>query len=128
MKKQLLLSLCLAVVSVSPLLASGLPKLSVQALIKALQDSNVEVRTAAAQALAQVPDAAEQADKPLETALIASAEANEQDALVKAWRGDAMGNLQFTAASAFARKPNETTISAFRGKAYVPSIGRHFGS
>ena len=64
--------------------ASGLPKQSVQALMKALQDSNLEVRTASAQALAAIPDAAEQAVKPLEAALVASADANEQDALVKA--------------------------------------------
>ena len=87
--------------------ASGLPKQSVQALMKALQDSNLEVRTAAAQAFAAVPDAAEQAVKPLETALVASADANEQDALVKALiaandsgtpksLGDSLVNPQFT--------------------------------
>src|ERR1019366_23612 len=64
--------------------ASGLSKQSVQALLKALQDSNLEVRTAAAQAFAEVPDAAEDAVKPLETALVASSDAAEQDALVKA--------------------------------------------
>ena len=65
-------------------LASGLPKSSVQALMKALQDSNVEVRTAAAQVFAQIPDAAQSAVKPLESALVASADGGEQDALVKA--------------------------------------------
>lgn len=55
-----------------------------QVLVRALQDPAVEVRTAAAHALAQVPDAAEQAVKPLETALVASADAGEQDALVNA--------------------------------------------
>jgi HEAT repeat protein len=64
--------------------AGGLSKPPVLVLIKALQDSNLEVRTAAAQAFAAVPDAAEQAVKPLETALVASADATEQDALVKA--------------------------------------------
>ena len=52
--------------------------------MKALQDPTVEVRTAAAQAFAAIPDAAEQAVKPLEAALVASADANEQEALVKA--------------------------------------------
>lgn len=52
--------------------------------MKALQDTSVEVRTGAAQALSEVPDAAEQAVKPLETALVASADAAEQDVLVKA--------------------------------------------
>lgn len=61
---------------------SGLPKASLQALIKSLQDASVEVRTAAAQALSQVP--ADAAAKPLENALVASADAAEQDALVKA--------------------------------------------
>jgi HEAT repeat protein len=64
------------------IMASGLPKASMQMLIKALQDSHVEVRTAAAQALIEIPDDA--AVKPLEAALIASADAAEQDALVKA--------------------------------------------
>ena len=63
-------------------LASGLPKASMQMLIKSLQDSHVEVRTAAAQALIELPESA--AIKPLESALIASADAAEQDALVKA--------------------------------------------
>ena len=63
---------------------AGLPKPTVQALVKALQDSNVEVRTAAALALSEVPDAAEQASKSLETVLIASSDSAEQDALVKA--------------------------------------------
>ncbi|HVO32967.1 MAG TPA: HEAT repeat domain-containing protein [Elusimicrobiota bacterium] len=62
--------------------ASGLPKVTVQTLIKLLQDTSVEVRTAAAQALTEVPDAA--AVKPLETALVASSDANEQQALVAA--------------------------------------------
>jgi HEAT repeat protein len=62
--------------------ASGLPNASMQMLIKALQDSHVEVRTAAAQALIELPESA--AVKPLEAALIASADAAEQDALVKA--------------------------------------------
>jgi HEAT repeat protein len=88
-------------------LAGGLPKTSVQALTKALQDSNVEVRTGAAEAFAAVPDAAEQAVKPLETALIASADAAEQDALVRALvaandsatpkrLSDSLANPQFT--------------------------------
>jgi HEAT repeat protein len=97
-----LLCLCL-----SQSFANGLPKQSVQALTKALQDSNVEVRTAAAQALGAVPDAANTAAKPLETALIASADAAEQEALVKALvaaddsstpkrLGDSLVNPQFT--------------------------------
>jgi len=107
MKKSFLLSFCLGFGFVSIGWSSGLPKLSVQALMKALQDSNVEVRTGAAQAFAEVPDAAEQAVKPLETALIASADAGEQDALVKALVGaddsgtpkrlsDSLANPQFT--------------------------------
>ncbi len=84
MKKLILLCFSLGFISAAPVLASGLPKPSVQALMKALQDSNLEVRTGAALALCEVPDAAEQVVKPLETALIASADANEQDALVKA--------------------------------------------
>ena len=86
-------------------LGSGLPRASEQAIVRALQDSNREVRTAAAQALAQVPD--ETAAKPLENALIASADAAEQDALVKALEAvndsasvkrlsDALANPQFT--------------------------------
>lgn len=86
-------------------LAAGLPKASIQALIRALQDSNLEVRIAAAQALAQVPE--ESAAKPLETALIASADPAEQDALSKALvaaddsssvkrLSDALNNPQFT--------------------------------
>src|ERR1700679_4263395 len=63
-------------------MASGLPKASMQMLIKSLQDSHVEVRTAAAQALIELPESA--AIKPLEAALIASADAAEQDALVQA--------------------------------------------
>jgi len=86
-------------------LASGLPKPTVQSIIKNLQDSNVEVRTAAAQALASVPD--DTAAKPLEHALIASSDANEQAALVAALiavndsnsvkrLSDALANPQFT--------------------------------
>src|SRR4051812_6700560 len=85
--------------------ASGLPKPSVQAIIKSLQDPALEVRIAAAGALIEVPDAA--AAKPLETALIASGDPKEQDALVKALiavndsatvkrLSDALGNAQFT--------------------------------
>ena len=107
MKKPSLLTLCLALGTAASLLASGLPKTSVQALIKALQDTNVELRTAAAVALSEVPDAAEQAAKPLETALIASADAAEQDALLKALviandsgtpkrLSDSLANPQFT--------------------------------
>ena len=83
MKKSILLCSCLGF-GVAQVFGSGLPKLSVQALTKALQDTNVEVRTAAAQALSQVPDAAEQAVKPLETALIAGSDAAELEALAKA--------------------------------------------
>ncbi len=64
--------------------AGGLPKPTVQALVKALQDANIEVSSAAAWALSEVPDAAEQAVMPLETALIASSDAGLQEALVKA--------------------------------------------
>lgn len=107
MKKSTFIGLCLGLGIVGGTWASGLPKPSVQALVKALQDSNVEVRTAAAQAFAEVPDAAEQASKPLETALIASADAGEQDALVKALvvandsgtpkrLSDSLANPQFT--------------------------------
>src|SRR5712691_5103056 len=107
MKKPILLKLFVIFGVSSTLLASGLPKQSVQALMKGLQDSSVEVRTGAAQALAAVPDAAEQAVKPLETALVASAEAAEQDALVKALvaandsgtpkrLSDSLANPQFT--------------------------------
>jgi HEAT repeat protein len=85
--------------------AAGLPKASEQAVIKSLQDTSVEVRTAAAQALAQVPE--ENAAKPLENALIASSDAGEQDVLVKALiavndsgsvkrLSDALANPQFT--------------------------------
>lgn len=85
--------------------ASGLPKTSIQAIVKSLQDTNVEVRTAAALALVDVPD--DSAVRPLETALIASADAGEQDALSKALitaadkgtvkrLGDALSNPQFT--------------------------------
>ena len=107
MKKSILFALCLGCGLAGGTWASGLPKPSVQALIKALQDSNVEVRTAAAQALAQVPDAAEQSVKPLETALVASADAAEQGALVQALvaaddattpkrLSDSLSNPQFT--------------------------------
>jgi HEAT repeat protein len=106
MKNSTLLA-CYLCIAVATAQASGLPKQSVQALMKGLQDSNVEVRTAAAQALSEVPDAAEQAVKPLETALMASAEQSEQDAIVKALivanekgtpkrLGDALVNPQFT--------------------------------
>jgi HEAT repeat protein len=85
--------------------SAGLPKASIQAVIKNLQDANVDVRAAAAHALAQVPDDA--AAKPLENALIASADAGEQDALVQALiavndsasvkrLSDALVNPQFT--------------------------------
>ncbi len=85
--------------------ASGLPKASEQAVIKALQDASAEVRTAAAQALTQVPDMS--AAKPLENALIASGDASEQNALVRALiavndsgtvkrLSDALANPQFT--------------------------------
>jgi HEAT repeat protein len=84
MKKSILLSILLGFGMVTAGWASGLSKPAIQALMKALQDSNLEVRTAAAQAFSEVPDAAEQAVKPLESALIASADAAEQDALVKA--------------------------------------------
>ncbi len=105
--KKLLLFACSLGFGATQVLGSGLPKQSVQALMKALQDSNVEVRTGAAQALSLIPDAAEQAVKPLETALIASAEAPEQDALVKALilandsttpkrLSEALANPQFT--------------------------------
>ena len=106
MKKSFLLG-CGLGFGVVQAFASGLPKQSVQALMKALQDSNLEVRTGAAQALSEIPDAAEQAVKPLETALIASADAAEQDALVKALvlandtstlkrLSEALANPQFT--------------------------------
>jgi HEAT repeat protein len=107
MKKSFIVAGCLGIGITFQAWASGLPKQSVQALMKALQDSNQEVRTGAAQALAEVPDAAEQAVKPLETALIASAETAEQDALVKALvaandsgtpkrLSDSLANPQFT--------------------------------
>src|SRR5204863_2188391 len=90
---------------VSVSLGSGLSKPSLQAIIKSLQDTNVEVRTAAAEALALVPEDA--AAKPLENALIASSDAGEQDALIKALEAvndsnsvkhlsDALANPQFT--------------------------------
>jgi HEAT repeat protein len=91
--------------SISTAFGAGLPKSSIQAIIKNLQDTSLEVRVAAAQALAQVPD--DSAAKPLENALIASSEAVEQDALVKALLAvkdkgtvkrlsDALANPQFT--------------------------------
>ncbi len=107
MKKLFLVVGCLSLGWVSSVVASGLPKPTVQALIKALQDSNVEVRTASAWALSEVPDAAQDASKTLETVLIASSEATEQDALVKALIAandsatpkrlmDSLANPQFT--------------------------------
>ena len=107
MKKTILFTLGLGGALVGGSWASGLPKPSVLALIKALQDTNVEVRTAAALTLAEVPDAAEQSVKPLETALIASANPTEQDALIKALvaagdsdtpkrLSDSLANPQFT--------------------------------
>jgi HEAT repeat protein len=95
----------LIALSASLAAASVLPKASIQALIKGLQDTSVEVRTAAAQALAEVPD--ESAAKPLENALIASSDAGEQDAHSKALiavndsgsvkrLSDALANPQFT--------------------------------
>jgi HEAT repeat protein len=84
MKNSILSAVMISFALTVQVLASGLPKQSVQALMKALQDSNVEVRTGAAQAFSELPDAAEQAVKPLETALIASADVPEQEALVKA--------------------------------------------
>jgi HEAT repeat protein len=83
MKKSILLCYCLGF-GMSQVFAGGLPKQSVQTLMKALQDTNLEVRTAAAQALGAIPDAAEQVVKPLEAALIASADGGEQDALARA--------------------------------------------
>jgi len=77
----------ISIVSVSLLLSSvllsaGLPKNSIQILIKSLQDSNDEVRLAAATAFVGMES--DLAVRPLEAALIASHEAPEQDALVKA--------------------------------------------
>lgn len=104
MKKSVSLS-CIAMLMGSAVYASGLPRTSMDVLIKSLQDSNLEVRTSAAKALIEIPDSS--ATKPLETALIASADAAEQDALVKALEAindrttakrlsDALGNPQFT--------------------------------
>jgi len=106
MKKLFLFTIGLGLTA-GPLRASGLPKSSIQALIKGLQDSNVQVRTASAEALSEAPDAAKAAVKPLESALIAAADANEQDALSKALiaaddsgtpkrLSDALVNPQFT--------------------------------
>ena len=97
--------LFIAIVAVPTSFASGLPKASVQAIIKSLQDSNLEVRTAAAQALAQAPE--DSAAKTLENALISSSEPAEQEALAKALEAikdrdsakrlsDAIANPQFT--------------------------------
>ena len=107
MKNSILFSVGLCSTIVGLASASGLPKPSVLALIKALGDSSAEVRIAAAQALAEVPDSAVDAVKPLETALVASADAAEQDALVKALvavddpgtpkrLSDSLANPQFT--------------------------------
>lgn len=103
--KNLSLAVSAALFLGSSVMAAGLPKQSVQAIIRALQDTNLEVRVAAAQALIQVPDDA--AAKPLETALIASADATEQDVLSRALIAtedkntvkrlmDALTNPQFT--------------------------------
>jgi HEAT repeat protein len=83
MKKSILLCFCLGL-GMSQAFAGGLPKASVQVLVKSLQDASPEVRTAAALALAAIPDAAEDAVKPLETALVAGADGGELDALTKA--------------------------------------------
>ena len=106
LKKSIFILLALTL-SLSPLQASGLPKASMQAIIKALQDTNVDVRTAAADALTQVAGDAEDATKPLESVLIASADPKEQDACVKALvaikdkdsakrLSEALANPQFT--------------------------------
>jgi HEAT repeat protein len=98
-------SLALVSFVLSMTFAAGLPKPSLQAIIKNLQDPSVEVRVAAAQALTLVPD--DTAAKPLENALIASSEAVEQEAVVKALLAvkdsgsvkrlsDALANSQFT--------------------------------
>jgi HEAT repeat protein len=103
--RRLILSFASVSVLVCSAAAADLPKNSIQVLIKALQDSHVEVRVAAAEALAQVPD--ELAAKPLETALVASAEPAEQQALAKALvvikekgtfkrLSEALANPQFT--------------------------------
>ena len=76
--------LWVSILSVMSVHASRLPKVSVQALVRALQDTNVEIRTAAASALAKDPDESDIALKPLETALVASDTAAEQEALVEA--------------------------------------------
>jgi HEAT repeat protein len=62
--------------------SAGLPTASEQVIVKSLQDTSVEVRTAAALALAAMPD--EKAVKPLESMLIASADPAEQDAAAQA--------------------------------------------
>jgi HEAT repeat protein len=90
---------------VASALASGLPKQSFQTILKALQDSSAEVRIAAAEAIAQMPD--DDAARPLETALVASADAKEQEALAAALLAvkdkatakrlsDALANPQFS--------------------------------
>ncbi|OGR89249.1 MAG: hypothetical protein A2992_05740 [Elusimicrobia bacterium RIFCSPLOWO2_01_FULL_59_12] len=95
----------LAGMGISVGLGAGLPKASLQAVIKGLQDASPEVRIAAAQALTEVPG--EAAAKPLENALIAAGEALEQEAMVKALvavndsasvkrLSDALVNPQFT--------------------------------
>ena len=97
-------SLNLVFLSMS-LFASGLPKTSEQALVKALQDPSAEVRAAAALAIAAMPD--DNATKPLESVLIASADAAEQEATVQALiaindkatakrLSEALANPQFT--------------------------------
>ncbi len=107
MKKAIFVVLGVSLVFAASVFAAGLPKPTVQALIKALQDTNTEIRTAAAWAFSQVPDAAEEAVKPLESALVASSEAAEQDALVNALvvandvgtvkrLSESIGNPQFT--------------------------------
>ena len=85
--------------------ASGLPKESLQVIVKSLQDTTVEVRIAAAQALAQTGN--DTALKPLESALMISTDANEQTALAQALEAlnekstfkrlsEALANPQFT--------------------------------
>ncbi len=64
------------------LYSAGLPKNSIQVLIKSLQDTHVGVRTAAAVALIEIES--DLAVRPLEAALVASTDAGEQEALVKA--------------------------------------------
>jgi len=105
MNKTLLLSFVAWSLVSLPAFADGLPKPTVQVLVKALQDTNTDVRLAAAQALGEFEDQA--VVKALESALVVSAEAAEQEALVKALLlnndsgtvkrlTDAMNNPQFT--------------------------------